>query len=713
MEYFSSARDFYYTNSAVSSLDYYIEVDGSAVYFGKAFRTSGETELRINISRRVRDYLQTNMPDFREYDGVVVPHPLQMRIFTLRNSLGMKLGQYTVLLESTGDWSAYYGVITDPINGKADPRQKLFWTTVEELDGAGDDIDISDSGDTPTWSGACQDCCSNIPVELYDLSANTVYSPYPMQVYRTGSTAPQLYHYETDEDAQANGFPAAGYYAVGYSGGTSTSDRRALFPLEANNSSTPNAHIESGAKGAVTVDYSSDGGDAYELYVEDLVFPDAKELDIRFEGAYGANRLEHINADSATKVRLYSWLLTTSDLPYKKPSNLKSVCFPNVREIDIAGLVGYTDNVFALEKVDLPNAETIRINLSKARTVTCVNAPKACDGSLRLDSNPITEIYLPTIGDDGFHYLDVLLSNCSGLTTAEFGPYITVGESTFYKCTSLPYFNNSYIQSALSIGDYVELEPNICEDGAYVATGFFEKCSSLEGVRMLGLKCAGYQCFKDCTALTGVTLPNLVELMDFAFDGCSSLTDVFMPKLDSIGVSPVFRGCSSLTSLTLYNNRFWVYNNFGGGMFSGCTNLTEINFPNLVYFLFDSNTYFNGCTATALNFGALVGLGYGDRRQESDPTWCDTFLLPTTLTSLYLPDTLELLNLHSIVHSPNLTVIQYGGTKAMFSQIEIWYRGRGDEYSTDRTWTVNCLDTQGILTLHFTGMVPTFEITFA
>lgn len=134
MIYSSSERDFWYEASS-SALTYYLEVDGNPVYFGKAINPSGNA--RVDVGRRIRDYLETDMPDFRGYDGVVVPHPKQLRAFGLRDEDGNLLESYTVLLECTGEWSAYYGTITDPINGHADPRQKIFWTTVEELGTSG------------------------------------------------------------------------------------------------------------------------------------------------------------------------------------------------------------------------------------------------------------------------------------------------------------------------------------------------------------------------------------------------------------------------------------------------------------------------------------------------------------------------------------------------------------------------------------------------
>lgn len=127
MTYTSSAKDIMYTFAG--TLSYYLECDGNVVFCGKAQGLNGS----INITRRIRDYLETNMPDFREFDGVIVPHPKQLRTFNLRTASGLLLETYTVMLESTGEWDIF-GPLTEPINGHTDSRQKIFWSTVESAE---------------------------------------------------------------------------------------------------------------------------------------------------------------------------------------------------------------------------------------------------------------------------------------------------------------------------------------------------------------------------------------------------------------------------------------------------------------------------------------------------------------------------------------------------------------------------------------------------
>ena len=61
----------------------------------------------------------------------------------------------------------------------------------------------------------------------------------------------------------------------------------------------------------------------------------------------------------------------------------------------------------------------------------------------------------------------------------------------------------------------------------------------------------GFGAFRGCTSLTSITIPNSVtSIGDEAFYACSSLTSVTIPNsVTSIG-GGAFSGCSSLTSIT-------------------------------------------------------------------------------------------------------------------------------------------------------------------
>ena len=82
MKYVSIAKDFFYETTA-STLSYYVSYNGRILYSGVSVKPSSAEKNVINISRRIADWLEIDMPDFRDYDGVVIPHPEQIRDFEL------------------------------------------------------------------------------------------------------------------------------------------------------------------------------------------------------------------------------------------------------------------------------------------------------------------------------------------------------------------------------------------------------------------------------------------------------------------------------------------------------------------------------------------------------------------------------------------------------------------------------------------------------
>ena len=80
----------------------------------------------------------------------------------------------------------------------------------------------------------------------------------------------------------------------------------------------------------------------------------------------------------------------------------------------------------------------------------------------------------------------------------------------------------------------------------------------------------GDEAFRGCSSLTSVTIPNSVtELGHDAFSGCTSLTSVVIPdSVTTIGYD-AFSGCTSLTSITIPESVTTI----GDFSFSDCSNL--------------------------------------------------------------------------------------------------------------------------------------------
>ena len=138
MIYKSLISDFYYENSGITSLSYYIAADGGTLYTGKAFNPKG---IKINIRKAIDDWLVNEMPDFREYDGVMVEHPDALKIFYLYDDGGTLLETYQVLLDHAEPYNGGLITMNRLIDGRADPRQKIFYGLASETSGHTFDLD--------------------------------------------------------------------------------------------------------------------------------------------------------------------------------------------------------------------------------------------------------------------------------------------------------------------------------------------------------------------------------------------------------------------------------------------------------------------------------------------------------------------------------------------------------------------------------------------
>ena len=121
---FSILTDAVYASTA-TTLNYYVTVDGTVVFRGRA--KAGPDGIRINLRRIAKDWMENQLRDFLPLQGEIVAHPEALRTFTLYDAeTDAVLEQFTVLFDFADEWNGGTLQMNDPVNGHADPRQKIF-----------------------------------------------------------------------------------------------------------------------------------------------------------------------------------------------------------------------------------------------------------------------------------------------------------------------------------------------------------------------------------------------------------------------------------------------------------------------------------------------------------------------------------------------------------------------------------------------------------
>ena len=208
-------------------------------------------------------------------------------------------------------------------------------------------------------------------------------------------------------------------------------------------------------------------------------------------------------------------------------------------------------------------------------------------------------------------YLYKSSSNSSAYSGSVVIPENVIYNGTTYTVTSIEYEAFRYCNSLTS----VTIPNSVTSIGIYAFSGCcgltsvtigksvtsigdhaFQGCSGLKEVNYNATNCtimgsSSSPVFYGCSSLTTLNIgDNVQTIPSYAFYGCSGLTSITIPNsVTSLG-SSAFYGCSGLMSITIPNS----VTSLGSSAFYGCSELMSITIPNSVTSL--GSYAFYGCS---------------------------------------------------------------------------------------------------------------------
>ena len=264
-----------------------------------------------------------------------------------------------------------------------------------------------------------------------------------------------------------------------------------------------------------------------------------------------------------------------------------------------------------------------------------------------------------------------LIVGCKNSVIPTDGSVIKISKNAFSGCTGLK--SVTIPESVWEIGD-----------GAFFHCTGLTSMTIPEGVRVIGA-----YAFWGCTGLTSVTIPKgLRKIDDGAFSGCTGLTNMTIPEsVVEIGYH-AFSDCRGLEYLKVSkkNSVFHSEDNcvintakkelvvgcknsviptdgsvvkIGGSAFSGCTRLTNVNFPEGICEI--GLAAFRGCTG-------LTSVNIPEGVHEID--W-NAFSGCTGLISVTIPRSIREIESYAFAECSSLSVVRFRGTEEEWRRIAV------------------------------------------
>ena len=296
-------------------------------------------------------------------------------------------------------------------------------------------------------------------------------------------------------------------------------------------------------------------------------------------------------------------------------------------------------------------------------------------------------------------------------------PTYTVNEFNFHNCRHL---TSVQVQEGfLYVGSFsgctsitsVQLPSNINS----IPPGAFDGCASLQNINIPnGVTEIGSFAFRKCSSLQHIILPNSVSVLGSAvFDSCVSLNSITIPPMVRNIENGTFRNCHALTTVSLpdsllsigsyefyYGSEAPMYHTRAAGAFEqclslssiviprfvslignyaflGCTNLTEIVFPDTICRL--CPLAFSRCGIVQLNLpNNIEELGYG------------VFSKCTSLQEVTIPRNMWHIGHYTFDSCVNLTTVNFNADSCWWgAEGYCWSSGSANPCLESRLW-LNC-----------------------
>ena len=216
-----------------------------------------------------------------------------------------------------------------------------------------------------------------------------------------------------------------------------------------------------------------------------------------------------------------------------------------------------------------------------------------------LENAVITGVTLPStlkkIGDRAFMFTNVGdIDLPAGLEIIEEGAFAQMPNLTAINIPGgvkeLPYmvFYNDVNLASVTLNEGLEK----------IGSDVFSSCSGLKSLILPDtVKELGENTFQNCTSLASINFPAGLTYIPYACFDNAGLTTLTIPEnIVSIG-GGAFGRCAKLTSVTLPVSLTALGEQFGAGVFNGCSALTEVNFAENGKLTMIGAFTFNGCTS--------------------------------------------------------------------------------------------------------------------